>query len=253
MSWQSDSMRAGQPANWRTALVAFGYLAVGLVAGYSLANSKLLPKNRTTAAVAEKGEWFRVKEREPVLAVEAPLFAGRHQQQAGHATSDGGRSNWVTIGTIADAEPFAALNITRRTTPHTLHKSLIENLNEQLPMLRSAQRNFGGNYYLLKTKYGEHRGVNLMVNADGVRKYCLGFHTTGRRQLSLMGIVCSQESTDVTPDAVACLLNTMRYTRQKDEQALRQLLDPVRGTECGATALGQNNPLERSKYNPNSL
>jgi hypothetical protein len=66
-------------------------------------------------------------------------------------------------------------------------------------------------------------------------------------------LVCSAESTDVTPTAVACLLNTMRYTRAKDTQALERLLDPSASTECKATALGQNDSIERPRLNPNTL
>jgi hypothetical protein len=55
--------------------------------------------------------------------------------------------------------------------------SLVQSL-EEMSDIKSNQRRYGSDYYVLTTQFGEMRALRFLTIADGIQKTCLGFHRT---------------------------------------------------------------------------
>lgn len=229
----------------RGVVAAVGCVAVGLAAGYWFAGGQLTAKKPYTPVAAQSEIWTRINENGPVLTISNSAFAQRHQQQSNFLNPNGSRSDWVVVGALSDPSPYAVVQVARRNEVHTNHMSLTQNL-EQFHDLRAARRRFGTDYYELYTRFGELRAVNIIVNADGVQKSCVGFHTPGTGRAFVKGMVCSPTNASVTPQAVACLIDSVRFVRPKDEESLKALLVEDEQKDCGASPLNAGkNPLSK--------
>jgi hypothetical protein len=94
---------------------------------------------------------------------------------------------------------------------------------------------------------GELRGVRFDVNADGIRKYCLGFHKPVSNLVFVKGYVCSPELSDTDPVRVACLVDQIHFIRPSDETALNASIELGEAKQCGATALESSNAVAHSR------
>ena len=92
-------------------------------------------------------------------------------------------------------------------------------------------------YYALNTRFGELRGIRFDVSADGIRKYCVGFHKPISNLVLVKGFVCAPDPADAAPQWVACLIDRIRFVHSADEEAMKASLEPDEAKDCGVTAL----------------
>jgi len=143
------------------------------------------------------------------------------------------------IGNLAEPANNAALQVVRRTDPNLTRNSLVQSL-EELSDIKSNQRRYGSDYYVLTTRFGELRALRFLIIADGMQKTCLGFHRTNGGKLFVKGYVCSSDSEQVAPEAIACLLDRVHYVRAADDEAVAALLGKDTAKPCGARLLHQS-------------
>jgi hypothetical protein len=89
------------------------------------------------------------------------------------------------------------------------------------------------------------------VNADGIQKHCIGFHTPETSKLFIKGFSCVRDQTPGLAKSVACLVDHIRYVSRADEEAIN--LAPANTRECGATALDGKNDGGSEKPAKDSL
>ena len=104
----------------------------------------------------------------------------------------------------------------------------------------------------MTTRFGDLRGIVFDINADGIRKYCVGFHKPESSGIFLKGFVCSGSEADATPQNIACVIDKTRYVRQEDEDLLKAGLSKDETKPCGAKVLDSKTD-EASKAKPETL
>jgi len=226
--------------NVRTFAVAIGYFVVGIAVGCLLSGSSIA---KSVASVfdtrATASEWIRLPDSKPMLTLDHEQWLEQLQRHSSFVHANGSRSDWALIGNLAEPANNAALQIVRRTEPSLTRNSLVQSL-EELSDIKSNQRRYGSDYYVLTTRFGELRALRFLIIADGMQKTCLGFHRTNGGKFFVKGYVCSSDSEQVAPEAIACLLDRVHYVRAADDEALAALLGKDTAKPCGARLLHQD-------------
>jgi hypothetical protein len=190
----------------------------------------------TRAVAAAPDAWVELQGEKPALSLDQTSFAGQPTQGAVYVHRDGSRNDWIRSGGLPLASPNITFSIVRQHRAKPLIWNVIRNL-ESIDELRMVQHSYRPVYYALSTRFGELRGVQFDVTADGVRKYCVGFHKPLSNLVFAKGFVCAPDSVDATPERVACLIDRIRLATPADEEAMKASLEPDEARPCGATAL----------------
>lgn len=175
----------------------------------------------------------------PALTLEHTAFAGRPVDHRTFARPDISRSDWIQSGSMATRAANVTVVIERRSVAMTLRRGLVDDLNE-LSALKTSEVSYRPSYYDLTTKYGTLRAVVFDVTADGIRKYCTGFHSPGTAKLYIKGFVCSTTQAETSPQTVACTIDKIRFSRDDDEAAAIALAGTVQDKDCAASLLDPN-------------
>lgn len=223
--------------------IALGCVLVLLVAVFAFLFLKLGP---TSSRAGTPEAWIEIKNEKAALSLEKTSFAGQQTDALTYVHQDGSRNDWIRAGSFPLNSPNLTFSIVRQTKAKPLTFSLIRNL-EDITDLRLVRHTYRPGYYALNTRLGELRGVRFDVNADGIRKYCLGFHKPVSNLVFVKGYVCSPEFSDTDPVRVACLLNQIHFIRPTDETALIASIEPDEAKQCGATALGPSTAVANDK------
>jgi hypothetical protein len=85
------------------------------------------------------------------------------------------------------------------------------------------------------------------VAADGIRKYCVGFHKPVSNLVLVKGYACAQDAAEATPQRVACQIDQIRFVSPADEAAMKASLAPDEAEGCGATALDPSRIVRNNK------
>jgi len=249
----AGSISSGSPGNVRTFAVAIGYFVVGVAVGCLLSGSSI---TKSVASVfdtrATASEWVRLPDSKPMLTLDHEQWLEQPQRHTSFVHPNGSRSDWAMIGNLAEPANNAALQVVRRTEPNLTRNSLVQSL-EELSDIKSNQRRYGSDYYVLTTRFGELRALRFLIIADGMQKTCLGFHRTNGGKLFVKGYVCSSDSEQVVPEAIACLLDRVHYVRAVDNEALAALLGKDTAKPCGARLLHANKTGEQDLSRERSL
>jgi len=249
----TSSISSGSPGNLRTFAVAIGYFVVGaavgcLLSGSSIAKSFLSVFDNRAAS----SEWVRLPDSGPTLTLDHERWLAQPQRHTSFVHPNGSRSDWALIGSLAEPASNAALQVVRRSEPSLTRNSLVQSL-EELTDIKANQRRYSSDYYVLTTRFGELRALRFLIVADGIQKSCLGFHRTHGGKLFVKGYVCSSDSEQVVPGAIACLLDRVHYVRAADNEALAALLGKDTAKPCGARLLHSNSVGEQDPSRERSL
>jgi hypothetical protein len=243
---------SGSPGNVRTFAVAIGYFVVGVAAGCLLSGSFIAKSVAGVFDTRTASEWVRVPDSKPMLTLDHEQWLEQPQRHSSFVHPNGSRSDWALIGSIAEPASNAALQVVRRTEPNLTRNSLVQSL-EELTDIKSNQRRYTSDYYVLTTRFGELRALRFLIIADGMQKACLGFHRTHGGKLFMKGYVCSSDNKQVVPEAIACLLDRVHYVRAEDNEALAELLGKETAKPCGARLLHSNGTGEQDPSRERSL
>ncbi|WP_425906895.1 hypothetical protein [Nitrobacter sp. TKz-YC02] len=223
--------------------IALGCVLVLLGVAFAFLFLKLDP---TSSRAGTPEAWIKIKNEKAALSLEKTSFAGQQTDALTYVHQDGSRNDWIRAGSFPLNSPNLTFSIVRQTKAKPLTISLIRNL-EDIADLRLVRHTYRPGYYALNTRLGELRGVRFDVNADGIRKYCLGFHKPVSNLVFVKGYVCSPEFSDTDPARVACLVDQIHFIRLTDETALNASIEPGEAKQCGATALEFSNSVADSK------
>lgn len=204
-----------------TIVLAAALLKVGFQAGMTGANA------------AEANGWSKVQHAQPVLTLDRPPFQREPNGRTSYVHSNGSQSDWLIAGSLALNAPNITLFITRQTKPEPIRYSLIRNL-EELSDLKLVPHHYKKSYYVMTTRFGDLRGIQFEVNADGVLKFCVGFHKPESNRVFLKGFVCSTSESEATPDKVACILDQIRYSKPEDDLNMKASLAEGEAKPCSA-------------------
>jgi hypothetical protein len=213
--------RAGRSSAIVTALILAGSAASVLEMG---------------AHAAEPSPWVQLKGEKSALSLDQTTLSGQPMDHFAFEHSNGSRSDWAISGSQAVAQPNLVVMVARRVKPETVRSSVVRDM-EQFRELKHFPPRFRPAFYALTTRFGELRGVAFDVNADGIQKHCIGFHTPGASKLFVRGFFCSRDPAQSSAGNVACLVDHIRYVSQADEELIRTDLAPANVKQCGATAL----------------
>jgi hypothetical protein len=201
---------------------------------------------------AAASEWVRLPDSKPMLTLDHEQWLEQPQRHTSFVHPNGSRSDWALIGSIAEPASNAALQVVRRTEPNLTRNSLVQSL-EELSDIKSNQRRYSSDYYVLTTRFGELRALRFLIVADGIQKACLGFHRTHGGKLFVKGYVCSSDNKQVVPEAIACLLDRVHYVQAADDEALAALLGKDTAKPCGARLLHTDRMGEQDPSRERSL
>ena len=192
------------------------------------------------AHAAEPSPWVQLKGEKPALSLDQTTLSGQPMDHFAFEHTNGSRSDWAISGSLALAQPNLVVMVTRRVQPETVRSSVVKDM-EKFGELKHFPPRYRPAYYALTTRFGELRGVAFDVNADGIQKHCIGFHTPGASKLFVRGFFCSKDPAQSLAKNVACLVDHIRYVSQADEEVIKANLAPANVKECGATALDGKN------------
>lgn len=190
----------------------------------------------TTTAAAAPDAWVELRGEKSALSLDQTSFAGQPTESTVYVHRDGSRNDWIRSGGLPLASPNITFSIVRQTRAKPLTWNVIRNL-ESIDELRMVQHSYRPIYYALNTRFGELRGVQFDVTADGVRKTCVGFHKPLSNLVFAKGFVCAPDGADATPERVACLIDRIRFASPTDEEAMKSRTEPDEAKPCGATVL----------------
>ena len=193
-----------------------------------------------SAHAAESNPWVQLKGEKPALSLDQTTLSGQPMDDLAFEHPNGSRSDWAISGSLALAQPNLVVMVTRRVQPVAVRSSVVKDM-QQFGELKHFPQSYRPPFYVLATRFGELRGVAFDVNADGIQKHCIGFHTPGASKLFVRGFFCSKDPAQGLANDVACLVNHIRYVSQADEEAIKANLAPTNAKECGATALDGKN------------
>lgn len=223
--------------------IALGCVLVLLAVAFKFV---FLQLGSTSSRAGTPETWVEIKNEKAALSLEKTSFAGQRAESVTYVHQDGSRNDWIRAGTFPLNSSNLTFSIVRQTKAKPLTFSLIRNL-EHIAELRMVQHTYRPGYYALNTRFGELRGVRFDVNADGIRKYCLGFHKPLRNLVFVKGYVCSPEFSETDPVRVACLVDQIHFIRPSDETVLNASIEPGEAKQCGATALESSSAVANSK------
>ena len=187
----------------------------------------------------------------PALTLEHTAFAGKPSDYHSFARPDISRTDWIQSGSMSTRDANLTVMIQRRSADMTVRRGIVEELNE-LTAIKSAQVTYRSRFYELTTKYGALRAVVFDVAADGIRKYCTGFHAPGTGKLYVKGFVCSTNQDEASPQMAACTIDKIRFRRDQDEAEAKALAGAAQAKDCGASLLDPNATPSTSQTNPPS-
>ena len=193
-----------------------------------------------SAHAAEPNPWVQLKGEKPALSLDQTTLSGQLMDHLAFEHPNGSRSDWAMSGSLALAQPNLVVMVTRRVQPVAVRSSVVRDM-EQFGELKHFPQRYRPAYYALATRFGELRGVAFDVNADGIQKHCIGFHTPGASKLFVRGFFCSNDPAQSLANDVACLVDRIRYVSPTDEEVIKANLAPANVKECGATALDGKN------------
>jgi hypothetical protein len=185
----------------------------------------------------------------PALTLEHTAFADKPSDHRSFAQPEISRSDWIQSGSMSTHDANIIIMIQRRSVDRTVRRGIVEELNE-LASIKSAQVSYRPNFYELTTKYGTLRAVVFNVSADGIRKYCTGFHAPGTGKLYVKGFVCSTNEDEATPQIVACTIDKIRFRRDADEAEAIALGGAAQANNCRASLLDPNAAPAARQTNP---
>jgi hypothetical protein len=192
------------------------------------------------AHAAEASPWIQLKGEKPALSLDQTAFSGQQTDHHAYEHTNGSRSDWATSGSVAVAQPNLVVMIVRRVQPQAVRSSVVKDM-EYFGELKHFPQRYRPAYYALTTRFGELRGIAFDVNADGIQKYCFGFHTPGTSKLFVRGSFCSKDAAQSLAKNVACLVDRIRYVNPAVEEAIKANLAPADVKDCDATALDGKN------------
>lgn len=216
--------RLGWIASMAAIVLAAALLKVGFQVGL------------TGADAAEANGWSKVQHAQPALTLDRHPFQRELNGRTSYVHSDGSQSDWLIAGSLAQDAPNITLFITRQTKPEPIRYSLIRNL-EEFSDLKLVPHHYKTSYYVLTTRFGDLRGVPFEVNADGVTKFCVGFHKPESNRVFLKGFACSTSQSEATPAKLACIVDQIRYSKPEDDLNMRASLAEGEAKACGAELL----------------
>jgi hypothetical protein len=190
--------------------------------------------------------WVEVKNEKPALSLDRTSFAGQPTKAATYLHTDGSRNDWIKAGALLQTSPNVNVSIVRQTVAKPLTYTVVRNL-EDIAELGMVWHSYRPTYYALNTRFGELRGIMFDVAADGIRKYCVGFHKPVSTLVLVKGYVCAQDAAEATPPRVACLIDQIRFVSPIDEEAIRTSLEPDEAKGCGATALDPSRVVKNNR------
>jgi hypothetical protein len=228
--------------------LALACLPLLLVAMANLAYSGVIPAPSQALGIKAGGPdaWVKVKNETAVLSLDQTPFAGRPTEVTTYLRNDGSRNDWIKAGALLVASPNVNFSIVRQTVAKPLTDNVVRNL-EDIAELGMVWHSYRPTYYALNTRFGELRGVMFDVAADGIRKYCVGFHKPVSNLVLVKGFVCAPHAAEATPQRVACLIDQIRFVSPADEEAIKASLEPAPAKACGATALDPGSDANNSK------
>jgi hypothetical protein len=192
------------------------------------------------AHAAEPSPWVQLKGKKPALSLDQTVLSGQPMDHLEYEHINGSRSDWAISGSLALAQPNLIVMVTRRVQPEAGRSSVVKDM-EDFGELKLVPHSYRPVYYVLITRFGELRGIAFDVNADGMQKHCIGFHTPEVSKLFVRGFFCSADRTQSLAKNVACLVDHIRYASRADEEVMRADLGPANAKECGAAALDGKN------------
>lgn len=222
-------------AHWMPRLMGTVLVAASLAAGAAII-IKFDPHLVSQAHAAETSPWALLSGERPTLSLDKTSFADQPAENYAYGHTNGSRNDWVQSGSLALVSPNITLMITRQTQPKPIRYSVVRNL-EELSELKLVQHSYRPMYYAMDTRFGELRGVIFDVNADGVKKRCVGFHKPVSNKIFVKGFVCARDQAEVTPQKVACLIDRVRYADPETDNAVKASLAPGEAKDCAATLL----------------
>jgi hypothetical protein len=241
----------GKPREPRHRQIALACLPLLLVTMANLAHSGYRPAPSQALGInaGRPDAWIEVKNEKPVLSLDRTSFAGQPAKVTSYVHNDGSRNDWIKAGALLLASPNVNFSIVRQTEAKPLTYTVVRNL-EDIAELGMVWHSYRPTFYALNTRFGELSGVMFDVAADGIRKYCVGFHKPVSSLVFVKGYVCAPDAAQATPQRVACLIDQIRFVSAADEETMKASLAPDEARECGATAL---DPSSNAKSDKDSL
>lgn len=182
-------------------------------------------------AQAPKSDWTQQKGVPPALTLENTAFANVPSQFTSLLHNDGSKSDWAVAGSITAASANLVIMINRTTEPSKPPFPLKRNLAD-FSELKFVSVKFQDPFYSMTTRFGELRAVRFEVDADGIRKTCIGFHRPESSTVPVKGFACFPNAADATPEKLACTIEQIRFVKPDDEPRLSPS-----AKSCGAVAL----------------
>jgi hypothetical protein len=239
------SSKSRAPRSGRTALACLPLLLVAM-ANLAYSGFGSVPLQAFAVKAGGSGAWVEVKNEKPALSLDLTSFAGLPTKATTYLCKDGSRNDWIKAGAMMLASPNVNLSIVRQTEAKPLTYTGVSNL-EDIPELGTVWHSYRPTSYAMNTRFGELRGVVFDVAADGIRKYCVGFHKPVSSLVFVRGYVCAPHAADATPQQVACLIDRIRFASPLDEEAIKASLEPDQAKQCGATALDPSGNAKDAK------
>jgi hypothetical protein len=231
------------PRSGQLALACLPLLLV-TIANLAYSGSGWFPLRAFAGRAAGPGAWIELKNEAPALSLDRTPFAGQPAKATSYLHNDGSRNDWIKAGAMLFASPNVNFSIIRQAEAKPLTSTGVKNL-EDIAELGTVWHSYRSTYYTLNTRFGELTGVMFDVAADGIRKYCLGFHKPVSNLILVKGYVCAPNAADATPQRVACLIDQIRFASPADEAALTASLAPDEAKPCGATAIDPSSNANR--------
>jgi hypothetical protein len=240
------SGRPQAPRSGRLALASLPLLLAAIAnLAYSGHGSLLLQALASRASGS--GAWAELKNERPALSLDRTAFAGQPAKAVSYRHKDGSRNDWIKAGAMLQAAPNVNFSIIRQTEAKPLTSTGVSNL-EDIAELGTVGHSYRSTYYALSTRFGDLSGVMFDVAAEGIRKYCLGFHKPVSALIFVKGYVCAPNAADANPQRVACLIDQIRYASPADEAALEASLGPDEARPCGAAAIDPGSSANRDSF-----
>ncbi len=128
-----------------------------------------------------------------------------------------------------------------------------------IPGLQTASWRFGQTYWDMETRFGDVRALDMVVQADGLRKQCLAFLSRfDTNAVYVKGWYCEADGSRPVADHVACLIDRLVLDKPLADKEADAFLRArmARGMRCSATPVTQtsdprgSNPALLRKANP---
>jgi hypothetical protein len=237
---------SSKPEASRFRRIAAPFLLLVAMANLAYAGYGSAPLQALAFRARGSDAWVEMKNEKPALSLDRTSFAGLPIKAASYLHSDGSRNDWIKAGALLVTSPNVNVSIVRQTVAKPLTYTIVRNL-EDIAELGMVWHSYRPTYYALHTRFGELRGIMFDVAADGIRKYCVGFHKPVSNLVFVKGYACAQDAAEATPQRVACQIDQIRFVSAADEAAMKASLAPDEAGGCGATALDPSRVVRNNK------